>query len=162
MDTVIHTASPPTVAILNVRHSSDFTERLDFTDADTFLHTLADVFDTHGLNGVAEATVLDKDDFNLRYRVHKILVGECGIHAVPERYWRLYVTKDLDLMHKIECLHTYEEAEELTNRVTQEASCCEWNAVIAEPLANCLDDDALLTIVNTLYQAIPASFRNIY
>ncbi len=159
MHTTLNIASP--VAILSIRHSGS-TENLTFTDADAFLQTLANVFYTHGLNGVAAANVLDENDLGLRYRVHEILAGECGMFAIPERYWRLCVTKDYDLMHKIERLQAYEEAEKLTCRITQEMPCCERTAVITEPLANRLDDDALLAMVNAFYEAMPASFRGIY
>lgn len=161
MDTVQNNEFLPPVAVLRIRYSHVCTEDIPFMTEDVFLHTLADVLDTQGPNAVAAAIVCDKNNLALRYRVHEILVGEYGRSAVPERYWRLSVTCDRRLMDKIERLHAFEETEKLTERVTEETVFCERDAVIAEALANHLDDEMLLTIVDAFYKALPASFQTV-
>lgn len=158
MDTTTNNVSQSTIAFLRIRYSSDYTEDLTFISKSAFLRTLADALDTYGINGVTAATVLDENNLNLRYRVHEMLVGAFGYYAIPERYWRLSL-KDHALMGKLECLMTFEKTEHLENSITQFIPDCERDAVIVEPLASRLSDNALLELVDALYEAMPASYR---
>lgn len=158
MDTATNNASQSPIAILRIRHSNNFTEELAFNNADDFLRVLADTLDTHGIIGVAEVCVCDQNDLALRYRVHELIVGEHGVSAIPERYWRLSL-KDYTLMVKLERLMAFEEAEHIESRITQFIPDCELGAVIVEPLANRLSDETLLELVDAFYEALPASYR---
>lgn len=158
MDTVQNNEFLPPVAALRIRYSHVYTENIPFMTEDAFLNTLTDVLDTQGLNAVAAVNVFDESDLSLRYRVHEILVGEYGISAIPERYWRLSL-KDHAFMDKLESLMTFEEAERLENRVTQFIPDCERNAVIVESLASRLSDETLLELVDAFYEGMPASYR---